>query len=136
MSPGGGPERKRPCGSAAPPGRGAAGAGAVTGRLGALLSVLGALLAALSLLRGLLRWPWTRRGAAVRAPNQASGEPGDAKERDGSGSPERGERVKSHHRRAFEFISAALRIDEDEEGSGGRGGPWVLLKAAPQVFRP
>uniref|UniRef100_A0A3Q0SLC3 Fidgetin-like protein 1 n=1 Tax=Amphilophus citrinellus TaxID=61819 RepID=A0A3Q0SLC3_AMPCI len=124
MSPCGRIDRKRTCSSAAPPGRGAAGDGAFTGRLGVLLSVICALLAALSLLRGLLRWPWTRHGTTVRALPQADGEPGGVKQRVGSGSPERGERVKSHHRRAFEFISAALRIDEDEEGDKQQAVSW------------
>ncbi|XP_069024153.1 spastin isoform X1 [Embiotoca jacksoni] len=100
-----GSDRRRTCSSV--------GTGSVTGRLGILLSVSYPLLAALSLLRWLFCRVWTRTVAAVRA------EP-----RDGSGSPERGEWVRNHHSRAFGFISAALRIDEDEEGNKQQAVSW------------
>ena len=116
MSSCGGSGRSRTGG---PAGVGAgAGAGAGAGKLGVLSSVSYPLLALLSLLRWLLCWLRSRIMAAVRAEPRAAEEPGGVRrrQRDGSGSPERGERVRSHHRRAFEFISAALRIDEDEQG--------------------
>lgn len=101
--------------SAPPPDRAAAGDGAGTAKLGVLRSVSYPLLAVLSLLRSLLCWLWSRTTSAVRAEPQTADEPGGVKrqQRDGSGSPERADRVRSHHGRAFEFISAALRIDED-----------------------
>ncbi|XP_040001251.1 spastin isoform X3 [Xiphias gladius] len=95
-----------------------AGDGVGTGKLGLLLSVSYPLLAVLSLLRWLLCWLRSRIMAAVRAGPRAADEPGGVKrrqQRDASRSPERGERVRSYHRRAFEFISAALRVDEDEQ---------------------
>ena len=76
-----------------------------TGRLAGLLR------AVLSLVRALFCWLWRRTGAAVTAAETRTGGGGS-----GGGSPERGERVRSHHRRAFEFIAAALKIDEDERG--------------------
>ncbi|XP_070833488.1 spastin-like isoform X2 [Chaetodon trifascialis] len=90
------------------------------GKLAVLSSVSYPLLAALSLLRSLLCWLWSRTAAAVRA------EPGGAKRQqwDSSGSPERGERVRRHHGRAFECISAALRIDEDEQGDKQQAVGW------------
>ncbi|XP_070771306.1 spastin-like isoform X2 [Enoplosus armatus] len=102
------------------------GDGVGTGKLDVLLSVSYPLLALLSLLRSLLRWLWSRTTAAVRAGPRAADEPGDVKrqQRDGSGSPERGERVRSHHGRAFEFMSAALRIDEDEQGDKQQAVCW------------
>ncbi|XP_049427124.1 spastin isoform X2 [Epinephelus fuscoguttatus] len=115
MSPGG--SRQWTGSSAGPADRAAAGDGAAvtgTGKLGALWSVSSPLLAALSLLRSLLCGLWSRTVAAVRAAEQ----PG------GSGSPERGQRVRSHHGRAFEFISAALRIDEDEQGDKQQAVGW------------
>nr|XP_033480699.1 spastin isoform X1 [Epinephelus lanceolatus] len=115
MSPGG--SRQWTGSSAGPADRAAAGDGAAvtgTGKLGALWSVSSPLLAALSLLRSLLCGLWSRTVAAVRAAEQ----PG------GSGSPERGQRVRSHHGRAFEFISAALRIDEDEQGDKQQAVCW------------
>lgn len=94
------------------------GAGTGTGRLGVLLSVSNPLLAALSLLRSLLCWLWSRTAAAVRPEPRTADESGGGKRqpRDGSGNPERGDRVRNHHGRAFECISTALRIDEDERG--------------------
>ncbi|XP_073343627.1 spastin isoform X2 [Pagrus major] len=96
------------------------GAGTGTGKLGVLLSVSNPLLAALSLLRSLLCWLWSRTAAAVGA------EPGGVKrqQRDGGGNPERGERVRNHHGRAFECISTALRIDEDERGDKQQAVGW------------
>ncbi|XP_008297116.1 spastin [Stegastes partitus] len=82
-----------------------------------LRSVSRPLLAALALLRWIFCRIWTRTTAAVRA--GAAG-----RQRDGSGSPERGERLRSHHRRAFECISAALRIDEDEGGDKLQAVGW------------
>lgn len=104
-----------------------AGDGVGTGKLGLLLSVSYPLLAVLSLLRWLLCWLRSRIMAAVRAGPRAADEPGGVKrrqQRDASRSPERGERVRSYHRRAFEFISAALRVDEDEQGIS-RVSLWV-----------
>ncbi len=110
--------RRRTGSSAPPPDRAAAGDGAGTGKLGVLWSVSYPLLAVLSLLRSLLCWLWSRTTAAVSAEPRAADEPGGVKgqRRDGGRSPERADRVRSHHGRAFEFISAALRIDEDEQG--------------------
>ncbi|XP_065811878.1 spastin [Labrus bergylta] len=88
------------------------------GKLGVLVSVFYPLLAVLSLLRALLCRLWTRSTAAVRA------EPGAEEQCDSSGSLERGDRVRSHHGRAFEFISAALRIDEDERGDKQLAVGW------------
>ncbi|XP_035856322.1 spastin-like [Sander lucioperca] len=97
------------------------GGGDGTGKLDVLWSVSYPLLAGLSLLLPLLFWLRSRNTAAVRAERRAAEEPGgDTSNRErggGTGSPERGDRVRSHHGRAFEFISAALRIDEDEQGS-------------------
>ncbi|XP_054866215.1 spastin-like [Amphiprion ocellaris] len=66
--------------------------------------------AALRTLLSLLWWIfcriWTRTAAAFRT---------GAAVRQRDDSPEQGQRLRSHQRRAFEFISAALRIDEDEE---------------------
>ncbi|XP_076585430.1 spastin isoform X2 [Chaetodon auriga] len=96
------------------------------GKLAVLSSVSYPLLAALSLLRSLFCWLWSRTAAAVKAEPRATAEPGGAKgqQRDGSGSPERGERVRRHHGRAFECISAALRIDEDEQGDKQQAVGW------------
>ncbi|XP_078101507.1 spastin-like isoform X2 [Sander vitreus] len=89
------------------------GGGDGTGKLDVLWSVSYPLLAGLSLLFPLLFWLRSRNTAAVRAERRAGAEePGG-----GTGSPERGDRVRSHHGRAFEFISEALRIDEDEQDS-------------------
>ncbi|XP_040001250.1 spastin isoform X2 [Xiphias gladius] len=104
-----------------------AGDGVGTGKLGLLLSVSYPLLAVLSLLRWLLCWLRSRIMAAVRAGPRAADEPGGVKrrqQRDASRSPERGERVRSYHRRAFEFISAALRVDEDEQGDKQQAVGW------------
>ncbi|XP_059191004.1 spastin isoform X2 [Centropristis striata] len=84
-------------------------------RLGVLRSVVSPLLAVLSRLRALLCWLWSRSGAAVRAAGEPDG---------GSGIQEKGERVRSHHRRAFGFISAALRVDEDEQGDKREAAGW------------
>uniref|UniRef100_A0A3P9GXE0 Fidgetin-like protein 1 n=1 Tax=Oryzias latipes TaxID=8090 RepID=A0A3P9GXE0_ORYLA len=35
-----------------------------------------------------------------------------------------GELIKNHHKQAFEFISKALRIDEDDTGEKGEAVPW------------
>uniref|UniRef100_UPI0037E77145 spastin-like isoform X2 n=1 Tax=Semicossyphus pulcher TaxID=241346 RepID=UPI0037E77145 len=110
--------RGRTGSSAAPLDRPAAGDDAGSGKLGVLLSVFYPLLAVLSLLRAFLCWLWTRTRAAVRA------KPGTADQSDGVESLERGERVRSHHGRAFEFISAALRIDEDEQGDKQQAVGW------------
>lgn len=117
--------RKRTGSSAAPLDRVPAGDGAGAGKLSVLWSVSYPLLAVLSLLRSLLRWLWRRTAAAGRAEPRAD-EPGGAKrqQRDGGGSPEPGERVRSHHGRAFEFMSAALRIDEDEQGDKQQAVVW------------
>ncbi|XP_030280468.1 spastin-like [Sparus aurata] len=102
------------------------GAGTGTGRLGVLLSVSNPLLAALSLLRSLLCWLWSRTAAAVRPEPRTADESGGGKRqpRDGSGNPERGDRVRNHHGRAFECISTALRIDEDERGDKQQAVGW------------
>ncbi|XP_044045291.1 spastin isoform X2 [Siniperca chuatsi] len=123
MSPCGRSGRRRTGSSAPPLERAAAGDGAGTGTLGVLLSVSYPLLAVLSLLRSLLRWLWSRSTAAVRAEPRAADEPGGL-QRDGSGSPERGGRVRSHHGRAFEYMSAALRLDEDERGDKQQAVGW------------
>ncbi|KAM7419973.1 hypothetical protein PAMA_016874 [Pampus argenteus] len=99
--------RRNTSGCAAPPDRGGSDGRVGTGRLGKLLR------AVLSLFRSLLCWLWSRTRTAVTAEPRAAD---DGQRRTGSGSPERGERVRRHHRRAFDFISAALRIDEDERG--------------------
>ncbi|XP_060919765.1 spastin-like isoform X1 [Labrus mixtus] len=104
--------------SAALPDTQPAGDGTGPGKLGVLVSVFYPLLAVLSLLRVLLCRLWTRSTAAVRA------EPGAEEQCDSSGSLERGDRVRSHHGRAFEFISAALRIDEDERGDKQLAVGW------------
>ncbi|XP_041838847.1 spastin isoform X2 [Melanotaenia boesemani] len=88
--------------------------GAPTGRLRTVLAAFR------SPLWWLLSWLWTRILAAVRA----AALPRGVKPQDGSGSPERGGRVQSHHRRAFEFMSAALRIDEDEKGDKQQAVRW------------
>ncbi|KAM9363384.1 spastin isoform 2-T2 [Symphorus nematophorus] len=109
---------RRP-GSSAAPLAGAAAPGA--GRLGVLLLLRSAsspLLAALSLLRALLCWLWTRI-SRTEPRTDDDHEPGG-----GGGSPERGERVRRHHGRAFEFISTALRIDEDERGDKRQAIGW------------
>uniref|UniRef100_A0A8P4GM22 Fidgetin-like protein 1 n=1 Tax=Dicentrarchus labrax TaxID=13489 RepID=A0A8P4GM22_DICLA len=80
--------------------------------------MLGVLRATLSLLCTLLCWVWNRTAAAVRRT-----EPRTADE-PGSGSPERGERIRKHHGRAFEFISAALRLDEDDRGDKQQAVSW------------
>uniref|UniRef100_A0A671VM91 microtubule-severing ATPase n=1 Tax=Sparus aurata TaxID=8175 RepID=A0A671VM91_SPAAU len=94
--------------------------------LGVLLSVSNPLLAALSLLRSLLCWLWSRTAAAVRPEPRTADESGGGKRqpRDGSGNPERGDRVRNHHGRAFECISTALRIDEDERGDKQQAVGW------------
>ncbi|XP_068558857.1 spastin-like isoform X2 [Cebidichthys violaceus] len=79
------------------------------------------LLAVLSLLRSLLCRLWRLTTAAVRTEPRAAEEPGGG---DSSGTPERGDTVRSHHGRAFEFISAALRIDEDEQGDKQQAVGW------------
>ncbi|KAM8772754.1 spastin isoform 1-T1 [Acanthopagrus schlegelii] len=118
--------RKRTSSAAAPLNAVPAGNGAGTGRLGVLLSVSNPLLAALSLLRSLLCWLWSRTAAAVRPDPRTADEPVGAKRqpRDGSGNPERGDRVRNHHGRAFECISTALRIDEDERGDKQQAVGW------------
>ncbi|XP_062282915.1 spastin-like [Scomber scombrus] len=68
----------------------------------------------LSLLRALLCWLWSRCGSNITAGTRTC---------DG-GSPEREDRVRSHHRRAFEFISAALRVDEAERGDKHQAVGW------------
>ncbi|XP_039649834.1 spastin-like [Perca fluviatilis] len=93
------------------------------GKLDVLWSVSYPLLAGLSLLVLPLLFCWlrSRNTAAVRAERRAT----ENRERDGgTGSPERGDRVRSHHGRAFEFISAALRIDEDEQGDKQQAVGW------------
>ncbi|TDH15590.1 hypothetical protein EPR50_G00010380 [Perca flavescens] len=93
------------------------------GKLDVLWSVSYPLLAGLSLLILPLLFCWrrSRNAAAVRAERRAT----ENRERDGgTGSPERGDRVRSHHGRAFEFISAALRIDEDEQGDKQQAVGW------------
>ncbi|XP_061579567.1 spastin isoform X2 [Cololabis saira] len=99
MSPGGSSEQRGGCSSAAPPDR------AVTRRLGALLAGLLAVLA--SPLLWLLRRLWSRGGDPVPEHRQ-----------------QQGGRVQLHHRRAFEFMSAALRIDEDEKGDKLQAVSW------------
>lgn len=123
MSPWGRSGRRRTGSSADSLSRAAAGDGAVM--LAVLSFVSYPLLAVLSLIRSLLRWLWRRTAAAVRSGPRATAAPPlplhaarlDSGPGLGSGSPERGERVRRHHGRAFEFISAALRIDEDERGT-------------------
>lgn len=126
MSPWGRSGERQTGSSAVPPHKAATGDGAGTGKLDVLLSVSYPLLAVLSLLRSLLLWLWSRTTAAVRNECRADAETGGMKrqQRDGNGSPERGERVRSHHGRAFEFISAALRIDEDERGDKQQAVRW------------
>ncbi|XP_029284147.1 LOW QUALITY PROTEIN: spastin-like [Cottoperca gobio] len=100
-------------------------AGDGAGKLGVLCSLCSPLLAVLSLLRWLFCQLWSRITVAVRAEPRAAEEPGGAERQGGSGgSPERGERVRTHHGRAFEFISAALRVDEDEQGDKQPAVVW------------
>ncbi|CAK6978730.1 spastin [Scomber scombrus] len=94
-----------------PPDRTGSGDRAVTGRLCGLCGLLRAML---SLLRALLCWLWSRCGSNITAGTRTC---------DG-GSPEREDRVRSHHRRAFEFISAALRVDEAERGDKHQAVGW------------
>lgn len=96
-----------------PPDGSASGDRVCTGKLAGLLR------AVLSLVRSLLCWLWSRTGAAVTTETRTSDGGGG-----GGGSPERGERVRSHHRRAFEFIAAALKIDEDERGDKQQAVGW------------
>ncbi|XP_051802255.1 spastin isoform X2 [Acanthochromis polyacanthus] len=93
MSPRGGSDGRRSCGSAA----------------------LRTLLAALSLLCWIFCRIWTRTAAAFRT---------GAADWQREDSPEQGERLRSHQRRAFEFISAALKIDEDKEGEKLQAVGW------------
>ncbi|XP_060755087.1 spastin [Neoarius graeffei] len=46
------------------------------------------------------------------------------READGRDSDAAGELIKKHHKQAFEFISVALRIDEDEKGHKERAVEW------------
>uniref|UniRef100_A0A667WSE8 microtubule-severing ATPase n=1 Tax=Myripristis murdjan TaxID=586833 RepID=A0A667WSE8_9TELE len=87
-------------GSAAPPAGG--------GR-SALRWLSAPLLAAAALLRLLLAWLWAAARPA-RAPLPGGGRPEEP------GGSDRSERIRNHHRQAFQFISAALRIDEHEQG--------------------
>ncbi|XP_041640236.1 spastin-like isoform X2 [Cheilinus undulatus] len=101
---------KRPGGSsAALPVTQPAGDRASAGKLAVLVSLLSPLLAVLSRLREFLYRLWSFSRPAVRA------EPA---------TEERGDRVRNHHSRAFEFISAALRIDEDEKGDKQLAVGW------------
>ncbi|CAJ1054126.1 spastin-like isoform X2 [Xyrichtys novacula] len=110
--------RRRTGGSAVLPVGAASGVGTGTGKLGVLMSVSRPLVAVLSLFRALFCWLWTRSRAAFRTEPRAEDQCG------GSGSQQRGDRVRSHHRRAFEFMSAALRIDEDEKGDKQQAVGW------------
>ncbi|XP_071400122.1 spastin-like, partial [Centroberyx affinis] len=112
MSSSGGRGRgRRRQGSGAPPDR--------AGKLGPL-SVSSPLLAVLSLLRALLGWLWAR--ATARPGPRAEDRGGDA-EAEAAG-PDRGERIRDHHRQAFRFISAALRIDEEDQGNKEQAVEW------------
>ncbi|XP_041789131.1 spastin isoform X2 [Chelmon rostratus] len=132
MSPWGRSGRRRTGSSADSLSRAAAGDGAGAVMLAVLSFVSYPLLAVLSLIRSLLRWLWRRTAAAVRSGPRATAAPPlplhaarlDSGPGLGSGSPERGERVRRHHGRAFEFISAALRIDEDERGDKQQAVGW------------
>ncbi|KAL7845466.1 hypothetical protein AOLI_G00236580 [Acnodon oligacanthus] len=57
--------------------------------------------------------PLFRRGMAASPPELGAAEPDAA-----------GERIRNHHRQAFEFISVALRIDEDEKGHKDQAVEW------------
>lgn len=63
----------------------------------------------------LLRWLFQpiRRAMAARA-----------KECGPDGSEETGERIRNYHKQAFEFISVALQIDEDEKGDKQKAVQW------------
>ncbi|XP_056312512.1 spastin isoform X2 [Danio aesculapii] len=63
----------------------------------------------------LLRWLCQpiRRAMAARA-----------KECGSDGSEETGERIRNYHKQAFEFISVALQIDEDEKGDKQKAVQW------------
>lgn len=47
-----------------------------------------------------------------------------AKDRGSEGCEETGERIRNYHKQAFEFISVALQIDEDEKGDKERAVQW------------
>ncbi|TSK18042.1 Spastin [Bagarius yarrelli] len=47
-----------------------------------------------------------------------------SKEADGKEFSARGELIKKHHKQAFEFLSVALRIDEDEKGHKDQAVQW------------
>ncbi|MCI4393926.1 hypothetical protein PGIGA_G00163090 [Pangasianodon gigas] len=47
-----------------------------------------------------------------------------AREADGRDSDATGDLIKKHHKQAFEFISVALRIDEDEKGHKDQAVQW------------
>ncbi|XP_056135789.1 spastin [Lampris incognitus] len=88
-------------------------------------------LAALPLLRlvaarlaVLLRWLFARLSAAMAAGGRRSGVRGGREEEEGQEEEDGGERVRNHHRQAFEYISVALRIDEDEQGHKEQAVEW------------
>lgn len=75
----------------------------------ALYSVLGLVVSGLC---SLLAWFFKPIcGVMATKPKQADGEDCDAT----------GDLIKKHHKQAFEFISVALRIDEDEKGNTFKG---------------
>ncbi|KAM6939564.1 spastin-like [Xenentodon cancila] len=113
MSPSGSSDRRRTCNSAAPLDR--TGDGAVTGRLGALLA---GLLAVFAPLLWLLSRLWTRGVDSVTAASRTG------LQRQQRDRPEQVGAVQVHHKRAFEFMSAALRIDEDEKGDKLQAVSW------------
>uniref|UniRef100_A0A673LG93 microtubule-severing ATPase n=1 Tax=Sinocyclocheilus rhinocerous TaxID=307959 RepID=A0A673LG93_9TELE len=47
-----------------------------------------------------------------------------AKDRSSEGCEETGELIRNYHKQAFEFISLALQIDEDEKGDKEQAGQW------------
>lgn len=62
----------------------------------------------------------TPLGMAARSKQRTDGQ-GDVK---GSEEYNDGERIKNHHKQAFEYISLALRIDEDEKGQKDQAVEW------------
>lgn len=78
----------------------------------ALYSVLGLVVSGLC---SLLAWFFKPIcGVMATKPKQADGEDCDAT----------GDLIKKHHKQAFEFISVALRIDEDEKGQKDQAVQW------------